>query len=251
MIERMDEAVGHVLDTLEELELHENTYIVFTSDNGGVSSGDAFATSNLPLRGGKGRQWEGGIREPYSIRGPGITPGVCRVPVTGTDFYPTLLSLCDLPARPTQHQDGMSLVPLLKTGLFGRRDLFWHYPHYGNQGGEPSSMIRRGPWKLIHYWEDDRQELYNVIDDIAEDHDVAAQNTPIVAALNDGLQAWLKSVDATIPQSDVRYDQAKHDAGQERVRNVLKPRLERQHAHMLHPEFNLDTSWWGSLRSDD
>lgn len=251
MIEAMDDAVGQVLDTLEELDLNENTYIVFTSDNGGVSSGDAFATSNVPLRGGKGRQWEGGIREPYFIRGPGITPGICGVPVTGTDFYPTLLSLCDLPQLPMQHQDGMNLVPLLKTGLFGERDLFWHYPHYGNQGGEPSSMIRRGPWKLIYYWEDGRQELYNIYADIGEVADVGEQHPQIVVALNDGLQAWLKDVDATLPRLDARYDQTKYAARQKYVREVLKPRLERQHADMLHPDFNLDTSWWGSLKSED
>ena len=251
MIEAMDDAVGQVLATLEELDLNEKTYIVFTSDNGGVSSGDAFATCNLPLRGGKGRQWEGGIREPYFIRGPGITPRVCSVPVTGTDFYPTLLSLCDLPQRPMQHQDGMNLVPLLKTGLFGERDLFWHYPHYGNQGGEPSSMIRRGPWKLIHYWEDGRQELYNIEDDIGEVADVAEQYPQVVVVLNESLQSWLKDVDATIPRLDSRYDQAKYDARQRHVREVLKPRLERQHADMLHPDFNLDTSWWGSLQSQD
>jgi hypothetical protein len=150
-----------------------------------------------------------------------------------------------------QHQDGMNLVPLLKTGLFGERDLFWHYPHYGNQGGEPSSMIRRGPWKLIHYWEDGRQELYNIDDDIGEVADVAEQQPQIVVALNDGLQAWLKDVDATIPRLDARYDQAKYDASQKHVREVLKPRLERQHADMLHPDFNHDTSWWGSLQSED
>ena len=145
MIESMDDAVGLVTSTIERLGLAEETVVIFTSDNGGVSSGDAYSTSNLPLRGGKGRQWEGGIREPYYIVAPGIArPGtLCNTPVTGADFYPTILELAGLPARPKQHEDGVSLVPLLKGGSISTRPLFWHYPHYGNQGGEPSSIIRR------------------------------------------------------------------------------------------------------------
>jgi len=251
MIQTMDDAVGLVLDTLDELNLADNTYVVFTSDNGGVSSGDAFATSNLPLRGGKGRQWEGGIREPYFIAGPGIVPGVCPTPVTGTDFYPTLLELCDLPLQPTQHMDGLSLKPLLRTGLFPERDLFWHYPHYGNQGGEPSSIIRRGPWKLIHYWEDGRRELYNIQDDRSETTDVADRHETVVAALSLSLDEWLQQVDAAIPQADPRFDLAKHAATEKKIREQLKPRLERQHARMLQPDFVPNPTWWGSLLTSD
>lgn len=251
MVEAMDEAVGHVLTTLDNLDLTDNTIIVFTSDNGGVSSGDAYATSNLPLRGGKGRQWEGGVREPYLISGPGIASGVCDVPVTGTDFYPTLLELCGLPLRPTQHADGVSLVPLLKGGPFPDRDLFWHYPHYGNQGGEPSSMIRRGPWKLIHYWEDGRRELYNLERDVQESTDVAASHSDLVATLGEALESWLTKVEAAIPQPDPRFDQAKHDARQQQIRERLKPRLERQHARMLDADYSPGPDWWGSLRTSD
>jgi arylsulfatase A-like enzyme len=119
MIEAMDEAVGIVLDKLEELGLADNTVVIFTSDNGGVSSGDAFSSSNLPFRGGKGRQWEGGIREPYYIKAPGLTrPGsTCDTPVIGTDFYPTILEMAGLPLKPQQHVDGVSLVPLLKGAI--------------------------------------------------------------------------------------------------------------------------------------
>ena len=251
MIEAMDEAVGRVLTMLDELKLTGNTYIVFTSDNGGVSSGDAFATSNLPLRGGKGRQWEGGIREPYFISGPGINPGTCQVPVTGTDFYPTLLDLCGLTPQPEQHVDGLSLVPLIKTGLLSTRDLFWHYPHYGNQGGEPSSIIRRGPWKLIHYWEDGRQELYNIQDDLGEISDVAAQHPQLAKTLNEALTVWLKDVGAAIPQPDPRFDQARYAAREQQIRLQLKPRLEKQHARMLRPDFRPDPSWWGSFTTVD
>ena len=116
MMESMDDAVGVVMDCLQKLKLEENTVVIFTSDNGGVSSGDAFATSNLPLRGGKGRQWEGGIREPFYIVAPNVanSGSTNATPVTGADFYPTILELAGLPLTPKQHADGQSLVPLLR-----------------------------------------------------------------------------------------------------------------------------------------
>jgi len=167
MIEAMDDAVGLVLDTLDKLGLADNTLVCFTSDNGGVSSGDGYSSAMLPLRGGKGRQWEGGIREPLYVRFPGLVqPGAsCSVPVSGIDFYPTLLELAGLGVPPNQTVDGRSIGALLRGGqdrALTERDLFWHYPHYGNQGGDPSSIIRRGPWKLIHYYEDGHDELYNL-----------------------------------------------------------------------------------------
>ena len=115
MIEQLDQSIGLVLTKLDEHGLDKNTIICFTSDNGGVSSGDAYATSNLPLRGGKGRQWEGGIREPFYIKAPGITkPGsIESTPVNGIDWYPTLLELCGIEFPKKQNLDGVSLVPLL------------------------------------------------------------------------------------------------------------------------------------------
>jgi arylsulfatase A-like enzyme len=150
LVETMDDAVGVVLKALDELGLAENTIVIFTSDNGGVAAGDAFATSNKPLRAGKGYQFEGGIREPYFIKLPGMEGGQKNTtPVTGSDFYPTLLELAGADLRPEEHTDGISLVPLLNGGTIDERPLIWHYPHYGNQGGEPSSIIRLGDWKLI------------------------------------------------------------------------------------------------------
>ena len=156
--------MGRVLARLDELGLTDHTIICFTSDNGAVTSGDNFSSSQLPFRGGKGRQWEGGIRVPFYIKAPGVTraASTCGTPVIGTDFYPTILELAGLPLRPEQHVDGVSLAPLLKGGKIAGRPLFWHYPHYANQGGEPSSIIRSGDWKLIHYWEDNRNELYEL-----------------------------------------------------------------------------------------
>ncbi|MEM9237066.1 MAG: sulfatase, partial [Verrucomicrobiota bacterium] len=176
MMETLDTAVGIVLGKLKKTGLEKNTVVIFTSDNGGVTAGDNYATGLLPFRGGKGRQWEGGIREPYLIRAPGVTKpgGVSEVPVIGMDFYPTMLELAGLPLKPKQHADGVSLLPVLKGGEIAERPLFWHYPHYGNQGGEPSSIIRSGDWKLIYYHEDGRQELYHLKDDIGEQKDLAA-----------------------------------------------------------------------------
>lgn len=248
MVEAMDAAVGDVLASLESLGLAENTVVIFTSDNGGVSSGDAYATSNLPFRGGKGRQWEGGLREPYYIHAPGLTAAgsVSETPVNGTDFYPTILELAGLPSRPEQHRDGVSLVPLLRGGAIPERSLFWHYPHYGNQGGEPSSIIRRGDWKLIHYWEDGRDELYDLRMDPEEQTDAAAENGTLVRELRGELDRWLAETGARIPQPDPRFDPVAKEQMQKQIRESREPRLERQHAAYLEPGWKPNPTWWGS-----
>ena len=138
MLQQMDDAIGRILAELERAGLTERTIIVFTSDNGGLSTAEGHPTSNLPLRGGKGWPYEGGIRTPWIIVAPGVTrPGsVCDTPVITTDLYPTLLELAGLPLAPAQHRDGVSLATVLRGGELNRvAPLFWHYPHYGNQGG--------------------------------------------------------------------------------------------------------------------
>jgi len=253
MIETTDNAVGRVLDAIEQSGLAENTVVIFTSDNGGVSSGDAYATSNLPLRGGKGRQWEGGIREPFYLRYPALIPpgSSCDVPVTGADFYPTVLELCGLAAKPLQHVDGVSLVPLLQGRPIPERPLYWHYPHYDNQGGEPSSLFRDGDWKLIHYYEDDRNELYDLSVDPAETSDLALTHPVRTAAMWDQLQGWLKSVNARFPKPDPRFDPERTEAKFRRMQTELKGNLERSHARMLEPDWTPNQNWWGSLITED
>ncbi|MGE9268216.1 MAG: sulfatase [Verrucomicrobiales bacterium] len=248
MMEAMDDAVGQVLAKLDELGIADNTIIVFTSDNGGVSSGDAFATSCLPLRGGKGRQWEGGIKQPYYIKAPGTSsPGSSNAtPVTGTDFFPTLLELAGLPLLPEQHRDGLSLVPLLKGGKIAERALFWHYPHYGNQGGEPSAIIREGDWKLIHYYEDGRDELYQLASDPSEQNDLAAQEKATAAQLRAKLDQWLSETGARLPQPDERFDAEKRAKQDERIKSQQLPKLEAQHARFLDPDFQPNKTWWDS-----
>lgn len=249
MVESTDTAVGRVLDALDQCSLTDSTIVIFTSDNGGVSSGDAYATSNLPLRGGKGRQWEGGIREPFYIRYPPVTEAgsTCDVPVTGADFYPTILELCSLPTRDDQHVDGVSLVPLLRGEAIDPRPLYWHYPHYDNQGGEPSSLFRDGDWKLIHYYEDGRNELYDLSVDPREESDLSRTHPARTGRMWSQLDGWLRSVGAKFPKPDPRYDPGRTEARFRRIQTGLKQRLEETHAAMLQPNWQPGPTWWGSM----
>jgi len=201
MLEQMDSAIGRVLDAVDRNGLAERTVVIFMSDNGGLATAEGHSTSNLPLRAGKGWPYEGGVREPFIIRAPGVAKAgsVCNTPVTSTDFYPTILDLCGLPLMPKQHVDGVSLVPLLKGGKLERAPLYWHYPHYGNQGGAPCGAIRDGDWKLIEWYEDGHLELYNLKDDIGETKDLAQSNTAKVKELHEKLIAWRKEVNAVMP----------------------------------------------------
>lgn len=201
MVEAMDAAVGKVLAKLEELGLDKTTAVILMADNGGLSTSEGSPTSNLPLRGGKGWLYEGGIREPWLIRWPGATePGsVCDTPVISIDFYPTMLDMASLPPRPQQHRDGISLVPLLKgcdDAQLDREALFWHYPHYSNQGGFPGAAVRMGEWKLIERFEDGRVHLYNLQNDPGEQADVAGEHPGRVAEMRRRLHDWYREVDA-------------------------------------------------------
>jgi arylsulfatase A-like enzyme len=253
LVESMDDAVGVVLNALKELGLDKNTIVIFTGDNGGVASGDAYSTSNAPLRGGKGYQWEGGIREPYFISVPWlkIAGEKCNVPVSGTDFYPTILDLAGLPLRPEQHNDGISLLPLLKGKKVAERALIWHYPHYGNQGGDPTSMIRKGDWKLIHYWEDGKNELYNLTTDLGERTDLAGRYPEKVTELHLQLDEYLKSVNAKIPVKDPQYNADLENNYQAKIINTQWPRLEQERKQMLSKDFKPNNNWWKSKITND
>ncbi|MBK1828603.1 sulfatase [Haloferula rosea] len=249
MVETMDTAVGLVMDALEEAGVAEHTIVCFTSDNGGVVSGDAYATSQFPYRGGKGRQWEGGIREPYYIIAPGVTrPGsTTEVPATGTDFYPTLLELAGLPLRPEQHVDGVSLVPVLKGGKIDERALFWHYPHFGNQGGEPSSIIRKGDWKLIHYWADGRRELYQLSEDQGETEDLAAKYPERVQSMGAELEGFLKESGAKTPKPWAGYQPEMAEQNRKVALRVMEQQ-ERSQSQMLEEGWKPNPDWWSSSK---
>jgi arylsulfatase A-like enzyme len=232
--------------------LSENTIIIFTSDNGGVAAGDSYSTSNLPLRAGKGYQFEGGIREPYFIKVPGLGNGQkSSTPVTGTDFYPTILELAGLHLKPNEHQDGVSLVPILKGETIAERPLIWHYPHYGNQGGEPSSVIRLGDWKLIHYYEDGHEELYNLKNDLEEQNELAADNQEKVKELNEKLFVMLDEMGARYPTRDPEWTAEKEKVYLDNVINNRWPQLEKQRLNFLSKDFDPGNNWWGSLVTND
>lgn len=200
MISHTDACVGRVMDKLDELGLAENTIVVFMSDNGGLATAEGSPTSNLPLRAGKGWNYEGGIREPLIVRWPkSVKSGtVSDIPVTSTDFYPTLLELAGLPSKPDQHLDGTSFAPILKgeKESLRRKALFWHYPHYSNQGGFPSSAVRMGDYKLIQRLEDDRVHLYNIKADIGERNDLAEAMPEKVREMREILFDWYRETGA-------------------------------------------------------
>ncbi|MEM7454877.1 MAG: sulfatase [Planctomycetota bacterium] len=213
MVEAMDAAVGKVTSAVEELGLADDTLIVFTSDNGGLSTSEGHPTSNLPLRAGKGWIYEGGIREPTIIRVPGITePGSeSSLTVSSVDYFPTILDFTgvdemeldpnDNPAIATQRDvDGISILPLLQDPPAERDSpIFWHYPHYGNQGGSPSAAVLHGDWKLIHFLEDNSFELYNIAADISEQSNVLESNRAKALELRGYLATWQRDVGALFP----------------------------------------------------
>ena len=215
MIESVDHSVGKVLDTLESLDLSDNTAVFFFSDNGGHANFTAMG----PLRGSKGTLYEGGIRVPAIVRWPGnVKPGrTCDVPIIGIDFYPTLLDMAGA-ARPAGHPlDGESLVPLLRGKELKRRAIFWHFPAYLEPYNDrqwpwrttPAGAVRQGDWKLIEYFEDRRVELYNLRDDIGETKDLAAGMPKKAKELHGALVRWRTQLNAPVPsQLNPKFDPA-------------------------------------------
>jgi len=199
MIEHLDRNVGRVLNALEELGAEDDTIVIFTSDNGGLSTSEGSPTSNLPLRGGKGWLYEGGIRVPFIIAGPNLIANGTRIaaPVSGMDLLPTIRELAGIEERTEQSVDGQSLVPLLNAETpAADRAMFWHYPHYSNQGGFPGAAIRRGQYKLIERFEDGRIHLYDLSSDLGEQIDLAEQRPDLVAEMRNELHRWYEEVDA-------------------------------------------------------
>ena len=208
MVQSMDENIGKVLDALQAEGIADQTLVIFTSDNGGLSTAEGSPTCNAPMREGKGWMYDGGTREPLIVRWPGaVAPdSTCTVPVTSPDFYPTLLEAAHLPLRPAQHVDGVSLMPLLRGGgSVDREAIFWHYPHYSNQGGTPGCSVRRGDYKLIEFFEDGHVELYNLRQDVSEQHDLAAAEPDLARRLAAMLHDWLRQVEAKIPPPNPAY----------------------------------------------
>jgi arylsulfatase A-like enzyme len=226
MVESMDESLGRVLEKLKELKIDDKTIVVFFSDNGGMSGANLgnpkrliskykldkeYSTSNLPLRGGKGWLYDGGIREPLAVYWPGHTAanGVCDTPVISTDFYATILDMLGLhpPAGAKNGTDGLSLTPLLTGGQIAGRPLFWHWPHYSNHGAQsPGGAVRLGDYKLIEYYENNTAQLFNMKEDPSEQNDLAAAQPAKVNELRDLLHNWRKNVNAEMPVPNPKFD---------------------------------------------
>jgi arylsulfatase A-like enzyme len=202
MVETMDACVGKLMKSLEENQLMENTVIVFTSDNGGLSTSEGQPTSNLPLRAGKGWVYEGGVRVPYIIKLPNQNKmKVIDEPVMSIDLYPTLIDLAGI--KSSTKVDGKSLKNVMqKNGDLGR-DLFWHYPHYGNQGGAPSAAIRSGCMKLVFLYETSEYELYNLCDDVSESKDLAKSQPKVAKKLLKKLLKWQLRSKVNLPTKNV------------------------------------------------
>ena len=219
MISSLDENVGRILAKLDELRLADRTVVIFMSDNGGLvyeGRSKEPVTSNLPLRAGKGHLYEGGIREPMMVRWPGVTkPGsLCEIPLSSIDFFPTILQMAGAKPPANHAIDGRSFVPLLKqSGPLHREALFWHYPHYSNQGGVPGGAVRAGDYKLIEFYEDGRLELYNLANDIGESRNLASTDPSRARRLHHALEAWRRSVHAAMPTPNPQYDPAKAGQG--------------------------------------
>ncbi len=201
MVENLDTNIGRLLGALDRAGHADNTVVIFTSDNGGLSTAEGSPTCNAPLAEGKGWMADGGIREPLLVRWPGrIKPGtICAEPVTSPDFFPTLLEAAGLAPRPRLHVDGTSFLSALRGRPFPRGPIFWHYPHYSNQGDTPAGAIRDGDWKLAEHFEDGRLELYNLRDDISETRDLAAAEPDRVRRMHAALAAWREEVGALMP----------------------------------------------------
>lgn len=209
MVEAVDQGVGQIMEALRRLQIDRRTLVVFTSDNGGLSTPEGPltpATSNAPLRAGKGYLYEGGIRVPLIARWPGRIPngGLCGTPVTSMDLFLTLAEVAGLrpdPSRAARPLDGVSLLPLLRdpSSSFSHPLLYWHYPHFSNQGGRPAGAVRSGDWKLVESLERDAVELFNLREDPGETTNQAALFPERAAELQNKLRRWREEVKANMP----------------------------------------------------
>jgi arylsulfatase A-like enzyme len=213
MIETVDENIGRLMDAIKATGQERETLVIFTSDNGGLSSAESSPTCNYPLSEGKGWRYEGGIREPLIVSWPGVVePGsVTAEPVTSPDFYPTMVAAAGCAdhrggALPYPALDGESFLPLLRGEQWSReKPLFWHFPHYGNQGDTPGSAIRAGEWKLLEFFEAGHTELYHITQDPGEQRDMSAKEPDRLRELSALLHEWERSVGARRPVRNPDY----------------------------------------------
>jgi len=205
-VESLDQNVGRVLRALETLDYMENTILIFASDNGGLATswaGKPPVTNNAPLRSGKGTLYEGGIRIPLMMKLPNTSKGsVCRTPIILEDILPTIIDYAEISDNTFDNSQlhGTSLMPLWEGTSSIDRNLFWHFPHYGNmEDSEPASAVRDGKWKLIKFYQGNRTELYNLNEDIGEKNNLADVFPNEVSRLILALNEWKKEIGAVEP----------------------------------------------------
>ena len=207
MLESLDDGVGRLMAKLKDLGIEDRTAVFFLSDNGGLryeGGQKEPVTDNAPLRAGKGHLFEGGIRIPWLVRWPGLTkPGsVSDTPVSTIDVMPTVL---DLAGQAGPAVDGLSIAPLLRGGGLRREAIYWHYPHYSNQGGTPSGALRAGRHKLIEFYEDGRLELFDLEADPGERKNLAQKQPRLAEKLIMALRAWRRETSCSL-----RYQMAEY-----------------------------------------
>ena len=208
----LDTGVGRLLDAINALGLEKTTYVIYMADNGGGGGGKGGKGETSGLRGGKGALWEGGIRVPFIIRGPGIAPDSwCHQPVVGHDLFPTFYHWAGVKESLPEKIDGGDLSPLMlgKDQPVQRRDpaLIFHFPHY--QGDTPQSSIRDGDLKLVLYHEDNSRRLYDLSKDPSERNDLAEGRKEDAARLEERLRSRLAEASAKMPPPNPDYDPAK------------------------------------------
>jgi len=218
LIETLDDTIGVLTDKIDELGLTENTIFVFTSDNGGlhVPEGEhQKVTHNTPHRAGKGYTYEGGQRVPLIVRWPGHIPEgrVVDTPVNNIDWIPTLLDLVGCPVPPGL--DGVSFADGLTGGEIAERKLFWHFPHYTNQGGRPSGAMRDGDWLLVELYDDNKAELYDLSTDVGEKNDIANRHPDRVSSMRAALEEWRT-------ENKVQYNVPNPDCDEKAFRQLYK-----------------------------
>ncbi|WP_186755770.1 sulfatase [Echinicola salinicaeni] len=213
MIAAMDENVGRLMSKLEELGLDENTLVVFTSDNGGLSTlqnNRKAPTSNEPLRAGKGWCYEGGIRVPLIIKGPDIQANTeSDEPVISVDFYNTIAEAVKVSKNKIPENDGTSLMPLLKGGTsLDREALYFHYPHYHGSAWEPGAAVRKREYVYIEFYDDEKVELYNIKEDIQEKMNLAPEMPEKVAEMKGVLNGFHEKTGAHFPKNNPKFEKA-------------------------------------------
>jgi arylsulfatase A-like enzyme len=210
MVEKVDENIGRLVHALEQKKLREDTIVILLSDNGGLATAEGLPTSNLPLRGGKGWLYEGGIRVPFIISVPGTKSSgtSSSVPVTSVDIAATLYDILDIDTSNITSLDGHSLKGLIEGSSTNiERPLIFHYPHYSNQGGFPGAVVRLGDWKLIERFEDGQLQLYNLANDLAEQNDLVSKFPKRVSEMKTMLHHWYKEQDAKFLRKNPQFPQ--------------------------------------------